>query len=696
MDYSPMNEIEGLQFIPINAKKVPLIKEWQKKIAKHDLSNCWGVGIACGVPSGNLEVLDVDCKYDLTGKMWESYKRLLNDVNRPLLERLTIEKTMGGGYHVLYRCPIISGNLKLSNRHSTAEEKQKSYKEAYEKAIGDGKDEESAIEAAERGRDGDKVKVLFETRGLGGYIACAPSPGYEFIRYDLYSIAEITPEERDTLHGIARQFNTYFEEPIVPKKTTTKKGNSGLSAFEDYDDRADVVALLEKHGWTTVKQKGAKTLMLRPGHTTAETSGNYDHDKKWFSVFTTSTEFDPQKAYRPYAVYAVLECNKDFSEASRKLWESGYGERENPKAKEKTQSTRVIQSRIDVEDGDYSFLAEPTDYEEYLQMVVDGTLPQGLTTGIPSLDEYFLFKEGNFVNINGTDNVGKSVVLWYLLLLAAMYHDWKGIIFSSENTEGGFMRKMMQFYWGKPMYGQFAMNESERKIARAFIESHFKIIKSQENLYNYKDIINMVKKTRIKYPDRKFCLIDPYNSLKIDLSGFSKLSTHEYHYEALSEIKSYGQQTKFGWFINHHAVTAAARAKDGEKKYPAPPHKADTEGGSKVPNKSDEFLTIHRITQHPTDWMVNEIHVRKIKDTDTGGRPTPQDMPVKLEMYKGGTAFKERLEMGGYPIDPVEEWHKGNRPKQGGLFPPINKINGTDVNGYMPEKDYPEIPMIEF
>ena len=29
--------------------------------------------------------------------------------------------------------------------------------------------------------------------------------------------------------------------------------------------------------------------------------------------------------------------------------------------------------------------------------------------------------------------------------------------------------------------------------------------------------------------------------------------------------------------------------------------------------------------------MVTEIHVRKIKDTETGGRPTPLEEPIKFE-----------------------------------------------------------------
>lgn len=675
MNCQNLNEIEGLQFIPVNGMKQPIVKEWQTSTKKHDLSNVVYVGLVCGSPSGNVECIDIDLKYSIDPKLFDNYKKLVQSVNENILKKLVVQKTRSNGYHLIYRCSEISGNLKLANRPTTDEEKAETYKKTYDAEILKSTDDNKAKLIAEKSSKNDKVRVLFETRGIGGQFVCAPSEGYEFVYGDLCSISEITPDERETLHSIARQFNTVVDEIIVPKNTQSK--TKGISSFEDYNERGDVVQLLENNGWKVVAQKGRKTIFLRPGQTTAQSSGNYDHDKKWFSVFTTSTEFEPQHAYQPYAVYAILECNKDFSLASKKLYESGYGERfeVEKKEKEKAPSTRQIPSRINSEDDDYSFLAKPEDYDGYLQQVRDGTLPMGLTTGSPALDEHFLFKEGNLVMVNGTDNVGKSVFMWWLMMIAAMYHGWKGIIFSSENTLGSFMRKMIQFYWGKNLHGNFAMSQTEYDIAKTFVEKHFTLIKSQEDLYNYKDIINMVKKT-LKKDKYHYGLIDPYNSLKIDLSGFSKLSTHEYHYEAASEIKAFGQKNKFGWFINMHAITAAARLKDGERKYPVAPGKADTEGGQKFPNKADDFMTVHRLVGHPTEYMVTELHVRKIKETDTGGRVTPVDAPVKFEMYKGGTAFYERLEMGGTAVDPIQQWHNKTQPKQQEIVMPTSVVSG--------------------
>lgn len=660
MVFNDLNTIDGLQFIPVNDKKMPIVKNWQNEIKKYDLSNCYGVGLVCGKPSGGLEVIDCDEKYSLDGNLFETYKKLIHSFDNKLLSKLVVQKTKNGGFHIIYRCSKIEGNLKLANRPTTDEEKKKTYDETYNKESLFGKSDDEARRIAEKAMNNDKVRVLLETRGIGGQIVCSPTQGYEFIYGDLFSISTITEEERDTLITIARQFNQVFEEKGYVSNQKEIKKEYGLSPFDDYNKRGDVIGLLQSYGWQIVGNKGNKTIFKRPGQTTALSSGNFDHSKNWFSVFTTSSEFEPQKAYLPYAVFAKLECNDDYSVAAKKLIELGYGEKLKEKKSDKAPSTRVIQSRVNLEDDDLSFLATPKDYDDYLIKIRTGTLEKGLTTGFPSLDEHFLHKQGTFLMTNGVDNTGKSVFMWYLYLVAAMYHGWKGIIFSSENTIGAFMRKMIQFYWGKPLYGEYAMNDNQYKIAKDFVEKHFYIIKAQEDLFNYKDIINMNKKARDKYKDANYGMIDPYNSLKIDLSGFSKLNTHEYHYEALSELKAYGQQTNYGWCINHHAVTAAARAKDGEKKYPLAPNKADTEGGQKVANKADDFLTIHRITQHPTDWMVTELHVRKIKDTETGGRPTALDVPVKFEMYKGGCGFLERLYEGGNPIDPIQSWHLKN------------------------------------
>ena len=133
--------------------------------------------------------------------------------------------------------------------------------------------------------------------------------------------------------------------------------------------------------------------------------------------------------------------------------------------------------------------------------------------------------------------------------------------------------------------------------------------------------------------------VDPYNSLKIQMSHGSSISTHEYHYEAASEFLTFAKRNDMAVWLNTHAVTEAQRRK-GEDGLPVAPYAEDTEGGGKFVNRSDEFFVIHRYTQHPTDWIFTDIHVRKVKELESGGRPTPLDSPIRMESTQGNCGFR--------------------------------------------------------
>lgn len=298
-----------LSVIPVKYDKKPNVISWKPfqdkipdpfQITDMFSINTFGIAIIGGKVSGNLEALDEDLKYDLSGTMHDEFISRLNEQAPGLYEKLLIQKTTSGGHHFIYRCSVVEGNLKLASRPATAEEQQKNPHE--------------------------KQKALFETRGEGGYFIFAPTQGYEIIQGSIENIPLISPEEREILLSVARSFDQCPKE-FTPPKYKPETNYTGLSPFNDYNQRGDVIGLLEKHGWTTAYTKGTKTFLKRPGDTKATQSANFDRDKNWFTVFSTSTEFDIQKAYLPYAVYAVLECNNDFSKASKQLYDQNYGDR---------------------------------------------------------------------------------------------------------------------------------------------------------------------------------------------------------------------------------------------------------------------------------------------------------------------------------------------------------------------------------
>ena len=106
-----------------------------------------------------------------------------------------------------------------------------------------------------------------------------------------------------------------IEEAPRPRGTVAAK-EYGLSPFEDFNQRGDAVGLLQKHGWSIVRETNERVILRRPGKTEG-TSGDYLKDKRWFSVFTTSTQFEPQKAYNPSAVFCLLECGGDWKRAGQ-------------------------------------------------------------------------------------------------------------------------------------------------------------------------------------------------------------------------------------------------------------------------------------------------------------------------------------------------------------------------------------------
>jgi hypothetical protein len=604
----------GLSIIPIGEKKLP-IGSWKKnqtELIEPSFTSCIGIGIVCGEVSGGVECIDIDSKYDLTGKLFDNYKNLINEIDKSLLKKLVVQSTPSGGYHFVYRCATIEGNKKLANRYTTEAEKAENPK--------------------------DKIRVLIETRGIGGYFMVAPSEGYKVIYGDLKQISILSALERETLFVCARTLNEVFEAATV-NKTHQKTILENLSPFEDWNNRGDVLSFLEMEGWVVKLQKGAKKLLLRP-QGTGMWSADWNEEKRIFYVFTSSSEFEQNKGYNPTQVLAKLKFNDDFSECAKWLLKEGYGNftpDKNEKPKKESQKPIEIKATIDETD---SHVADESEITEYLSQWRNGTFVKGLSTGIEGLDKYFLFKRGNFNVVNGIDNIGKSTGMWYLCLLSALFHDWKWLIYSNENRAGAVVRKMVEFYWGVNVKSQ---TEAQYTEAYNFVKEHFTII-SNKKMYNYMDLLKI---TTIENAKKKHdgLLVDPYNSLMISLSDNSKLSTHEYHYQAASEMQLYSHKEDTCIYLSCHVITSALR-EQGKA-----PKKGDTEGGAKFANKADDFMTFHRLPYDPEKMNEMQIHVRKIKEVETGGGYTPEGQPFILRLKAGFAAYEDE-----YGFDPIEQW----------------------------------------
>ena len=294
---------------------------------------------------------------------------------------------------------------------------------------------------------------------------------------------------------------------------------------------------------------------------------------------------------------------------------------------------RNVKREMLINDGDMSFVSSDDEDFRWIDDFSQGKIDIGLDTGDASLDEYFRYKK-EFVIINGHSNVGKTTTALYLIANSSIRHGWKWIIYSSENRTASVKMHLMQFAMDKKVAD---MNYFERKQAYAWVQDHFVVI-SNESVYSYSDIIVFMEKI-MRQQEVDAIFVDPYNSLKLDMRNTS-IGVHDYHYEAASEFLTFSKSNNVAVWLNMHAVTEAQRRK-GADGLPLAPYAEDTEGGGKFVNRADCFMTIHRKVQSADHNIrkLSELHVRKVRETETGGRPTPLDEPYKLTMNLSHTGF---------------------------------------------------------
>ena len=624
----------GLNPLPVKSDKRPVGKwkhlQTEKQKPNGQFTNCWGIAILCGKISNNLEIIDIDTKYDLTGTLFENYKQLINAADKELLKKLVVEQSSSGGYHFIYRCSIIEGNQKLAQRHTTESEK-------------------------EIGGQNDVTRDLIETRGEGGYFVCDPSPKYKLISGDFSKVVEISVQERSILFDCAKALNEVFEqETYITPDISTSYSHSRLNPFDDFNERFDLLSFLQSEGWKLVLKRGSHNFVLRPGGTSAW-SADYDTDKKLLYVFSTSTGFESEKAYNNIQVFKKYKFNNATDkEVAKWLFENGYGEQNNRYSKIKhTQLEYVGKStpenkydfdvikespiKINFNDDNFDFLIPNEKTDDYLKQIRDGTFQLGLTTGIPTLDGHFRMKEANVNVVLGHDNVGKSNVVWYLAVLSAKLHGWKWALHHSENKTGGVKRKLIEY---AACCGLSELSEEKYLKTKQWVEEYFYFLAKDDNL-TYREFLLMGEKLA-KKKKLNALLIDPYNSLYKP----QEYDRHEWDYNVMAAFRTFTEVTGSALFLNCHAVTEALRKKYDKKHeyagFPMPPDKADTEGGGKFSNRADNFLTIHRLVQHEKLWNTTEIHVRKIKEMETGGRQTVMDKPVLISSIRGAVGFVDK------------------------------------------------------
>ena len=299
----------------------------------------------------------------------------------------------------------------------------------------------------------------------------------------------------------------------------------------------------------------------------------------------------------------------------------------------------------------------------HLNSVRDGSFRQGLAIGC-DLDLQLRFKKGNLVVMAGHANVGKTLSIMYYFVCLGIKHDLKFLIFSSENEIGDLKDDIITLFTQSAIKD---LNDVDFMHAHMWLNEHFKFFDADsfflknKRLMNYEDILLESEKIVSTY-NFDGLVIDPYNSL--GRSDKIQGNRHEYDYGVMSELRIWCKTQKKTTYILAHGNTEALRKTHPKghdyEGYSMPLVSADIEGGGKFVNRCDDFVVIHRYTQHKHEWMKTEWHVVKVKNTKTGGKPTFKENPIILEAKPNLLGFKVYTKKEPFAVptewsDPVEQ-----------------------------------------
>lgn len=305
----------ALRCFPVRKDKTPACDAWKQGVAPSRFSkNAYGIGVICGMASRGVEVLDFDNHQGDAKERITEYMARLKE-RKMWTKNLVVVSTAGGGYHVIYRCESVGGNRKL------------------------------AMKAIDDGHGGLKPDTVIETRGEGGYVVAAPTPGYKVRRGCMSDIPLITSEVREVMLSTAAEFNEWAD---VRRDAAEVTGRPGDLFNEDNQSVFRVIQALEGAGWVSV----AGGRWRRPGKSQGWSATLGKVAPKTFYVFSSNAHpFEMNRAYLPFQVVALLEYDGDFARFAGELsreYEMGAKKEEPPKAKPEKIDLILQGSRVDL------------------------------------------------------------------------------------------------------------------------------------------------------------------------------------------------------------------------------------------------------------------------------------------------------------------------------------------------------------
>lgn len=332
--------------IPLKSNKAPNIREWgtlslENKVYFDKIEKSEYIGFACGF--NGYEVIDIDNHFGDAVSLFQFVYDNYDLTNFPIV------KTMGGGYHIYYRCEKANGNQKYAVREVIENDESKH--------VIDDKGNHSIKTHGEYSVSLRKIgdnwigrSTLVESRGMGGYVVCPPSPGYVIIQGDILEAPKLSVEEKSALESICKALNEVASDSDSSKNSNFSDERPGDLYNSDSINIENTKSILRSSGWKSKDEKH----WVRPGKDLKDgisaTFGKVGENK--FYVFSSNAHpFEEGKSYSMFAVKVMCEYGGDYSQAAKDLMPIKTTESKKKsktvKTEKKTQSHETSSNSMD-------------------------------------------------------------------------------------------------------------------------------------------------------------------------------------------------------------------------------------------------------------------------------------------------------------------------------------------------------------
>jgi twinkle protein len=265
-----------------------------------------------------------------------------------------------------------------------------------------------------------------------------------------------------------------------------------------------------------------------------------------------------------------------------------------------------------------SEIKRASDFRANLRTLYDRGIQRGVSTGWPSLDEFFTLRAREWTLITGIPSHGKSSIVDNLIVNTALSSDWKWALFSAENMpHERHAASLVSLLIGRPFDrgSRQRIDESEFETAMAFLEAKFRWLAPHED-FNTIDRVLELAESLAKSEGIQGLVIDPWNEL--DHTRPANVSETEHVSRALSKLRRFARAYDVHVILVAHP-TKLQRIKQGDgseaQVYPVPtPY--DVSGSAHFRNKADNCLCVWRDVQDPRHET--HVHIQKIRFREIG------------------------------------------------------------------------------